>query len=238
MKITNVTPIDFPYRVPEGVVLRVKFPAGDDRFWLQVIPMNAIGRLERDEAASARGHRLVEFVGRAVRIRILERHEIIEVRCVPKNIIVLRAIEVEQTEVGTGPMPTIFALSIAHHRISSLGLPRIIPQPQAVGTRQLHAHVIHPDNLSITKDCLKITATTLPGLVPDHHNFPRGRLVQLKFQPGLPGDEMIVNEQLAPATDIDDLHRWHGGGAARRDARKQKRQGEQDRRQGWRIFHG
>ena len=63
-------------------------------------PVDAVGRLVRVETARAQGDRLVALVRPAVGVRVLERREVVEPRRRPDDVVLLRAVELEQPQLG------------------------------------------------------------------------------------------------------------------------------------------
>ena len=113
VEVADVAPVVLAQGVPEGVVLGVERPLGDDRLIDQRRPVDAVGRPVRVQPARAQGDRLVTLVRPAVGVRVLERREVVEPRPRPDDVVLPRAGELEQAQLGLDPVDAVPALGVA-----------------------------------------------------------------------------------------------------------------------------
>src|SRR5262249_56711162 len=117
-----------------------------------------------------RGDRLVALAGPAARVRVLEGREVVEALRCKDDVVLLRAAELDQTQLGLHPVDAVLALGVARE---------VRPRRQfrAVLVRQLPGDVVHADDVAIAEDRVVAATAPLPRRIVYEHNLPwHGRL--------------------------------------------------------------
>ena len=114
---------------------------------------------------------------------------------VPDNVVLLRALELDHPQFGLGPVDAVPALGVADHLVGNLPGRFVVMGPA----------VVHPELLAVLENRVVETGIALPGRVVDNGHLAGYRAVQLQFGALHPVDQVLVDEQLAPRTNIDDF---------------------------------
>ncbi len=183
-------------------------------------PVQAVVRLVGPQPARAVAHGLVSLARPAVGLRVLERREVVQARPRPHDVVLLRAAEFEQPQLGFDPADAVLALGVA-------GEDRPLGHLRAVGAGQIGGDVVHADDVAVAKDRLVAAAAALPRRIAHHHHFARRRRMQTQFDAIATIEQEVVDEQLTPRADVDrrGLRGRQGGNQKAEPQGKQNGQG-------------
>ena len=87
---------------------------------------------------------------------------------VPDDVVLLRAVELEQAELGLGPMNAVLALGIASDFAVRLALRDLIV---------VRAAIIHAIGAIVVEEAIVCRSVAFPGLVGDEHDLLRDGLL-------------------------------------------------------------
>ena len=201
-EVAPIRPILAARRVPEGQVLRVECAVLDDGLHAQlglggepVRPADAVGRLERVEAARAVAReRLVTRLGRAGWVGVLEGSEVVRHGAGGNDVVLLRSVEIKQAELGLGERQPVPALRVARELRVRLLLRRLVPMPAAV---------IHPEPVVVREDGVVGGGVAFPRRVAGDDHVARLGLVRLECRTVELRDEEVIEKQFATRTQGD-----------------------------------
>ena len=200
-KVAVILAVLAAFRIPEGEVLRVKCSLRDDGLRVHQGPVDAVGRLERVQSVFVAPHaeRLVRRVGRALGIRVAERHERMGPHAIPDNVVLLRAVPGEQPQFGLCPLDAVRAFSV------TVQITRVRPV-LAVQIGIVTAAIIQPVLPAVLEHRDIVGPVPFPRFVGHQGHVLRRRLVQSQIGlAGEPFDQRVIHEQLAPRADGDRL---------------------------------
>ena len=173
--------------IPENKVKGIEGTVGDDRLIAQLAPVHAVGGDEGDEdrltliaVIIATPDRLVALVGGSGRISVEERGKIVRAALDPNDVVNLRALELEQADVGPGPSDTVGAFRVAGELVvaedaffvrADRGLDRV--------RRVSAATVVHAVLIAVLEDGGVAAGAAFPRLVEFKYRPLRSGFVQL-----------------------------------------------------------
>ena len=205
-EVSHIHRVTLAIRIPEDRIVRIERAFRDNRIIAELRPVNAIGRLEREQsvAGGCSSDSLVTLVRRARWISVFEGSEVVRlVTPAPQDVVLFRASvvhgrrPVEQSEVRLHPMNAVLALRVADDFRLSL------PQRRRVDDVAM-ASVIHPINIFVLKDGRISAGIPFPRLLKRDCDFARCRMMQSQF--GLPIEPLkqrLIDEKFPPRTDVD-----------------------------------
>ena len=195
------------HRIPEGQVLRVEGAVGDRGLVAGDAEADAVGRLEHVQPMRlADDDALVARVLRAVGIGVLEDRRMGRIAANrghalgrEDNVVLLRALELEQAQFRPPPMDAVVAFHITEEPgVVGPGLGRLASVPIVPGV------VVHAVQLAVLEHARVATGVSFPGGVGLEHDFLRHGLMELQPSPaGKLFHEEIVHQQFAAIADRD-----------------------------------
>ncbi len=193
----EIKDITFLLRRPEGDILRIERPPFDveHRLFLNLLPVNAVGRNKTDQSLRARAaDPLVPLRRRNFGARIEKRAEVVRRRgrLRQNDVVLARTVHFVETKLRLCPMNAIL-------RLGHAGAFVLAP----VGAVGRHAAIINAIQIAILDD----------RAIPAEEPFPR--VVELEHRPFIMRtgkhqlcvvelvDQVMINEQLALRTEFD-----------------------------------
>ena len=185
-------------RVPEGHVLRVEGPLGNDRFLTHQRPVYPVRGPEGYQPPIAVSKGLVPLVSAAARVGVHAGREVVASEAGEDYVVVRRALELHQPECGLGPADPVRTLGIAvefgvgHAQLSACPV-------------ELLAAVVHAVQVAVSEDGDVTAVVALPWLIEDDGHLPLDGSVHHQLGAGCLVDESIVHQQLKSRADVDRL---------------------------------
>ena len=199
-------------RVVEGEVLGIEVAFGDDWIGVHQFPAQSVGRLKDVESFlsqwPAAGDGFIARVLGALGVGVFEDGKAVSADAGPNDVVLFGALEIDEPELGFGPVDAILALGGA----GEFWVGRLFRFLVVMGTAVVHAEALAVPEHGIIGGCI-----SFPWRIGgERHFFRHGLLDDLVRVPQKFVDEEKIDEKLAVVAELAE-NQWLGGASGNQE---------------------